>query len=251
LEHIYKPEVKGVVSEEVVLTAKNLMKQGCYYDISFDLHRGECVGIFGPAGSGKSEIINTIAGLTSFEAGGLIVRGQKVKADELPHTRLGRSIGYFSGETGKELFFNWPIMKNISIVNIEKIVSRLIPMISFNAEKKMAEKVVKKLRIKAPSVNTDCYALSGGSKQKVSVGKWFERSPAILLLEDPTIGIDVGARNDIYETTLEMKKSGISMLLASDDPKEYSILCDRIIVIKNGRIQEVLSPEKFREVMVT
>jgi ABC-type sugar transport system ATPase subunit len=124
-------------------------------------------------------------------------------------------------------------------------------MISFNAEKKMAEKVVKKLRIKAPSVNTDCYALSGGSKQKVSVGKWFEKSPDILLLEDPTIGIDVGARNDIYETTLEMKKRGISMILISDDPKEYSILCDRIMYIKNGRIQEVLSPEKFREVMAT
>jgi ABC-type sugar transport system ATPase subunit len=122
-------------------------------------------------------------------------------------------------------------------------------MISFNAEKTMAEKIVKKLRIRAPSVNTDCTSLSGGSKQKVSVGKWLERSPDILLLEDPTIGIDVGAREDIYETTLEMNKSGISMILVSDDPKEYSILCDKIMFIKNGRIQEVLTPEKFGEVI--
>ena len=121
-------------------------------------------------------------------------------------------------------------------------------MISFNAEKKMAERIVKKLRIRAPSVNTDCYSLSGGSKQKVSVGKWLERSPDILLLEDPTIGIDVGARNDIYETTLEMNKSGISMILVSDDPKEYSILCDKIMFIKDGRIQKVLSPEEFGKV---
>lgn len=247
-EYIYKPEVKGVVSEEVVLTVKNLTKNGCYYDISFDLHKGECIGIFGPAGSGKSEIIETIAGLISFEGGGLIVKGQKVKADELPHVRLRRGIGYFSGEIGKELFLNWPIMKNISIVNIEKILIKLIPVISFNAEKKMAEKIVKKLRIRAPSVNTDCYSLSGGSKQKVSVGKWLERSPDILLLEDPTIGIDVGARNDIYETTLEMNKSGISMILVSDDPKEYSILCDKIMFIKDGRIQKVLSPEEFGKV---
>ncbi len=247
-EYIYKPEVKRVVSQEVVLTVENLTKNGCYYDISFDLHRGECLGIFGPAGSGKSEIIKTIAGLVSFEGGGLIVKGQKVKADQLPHVRLGRGIGYFSGETGKELFLNWPIMKNISIVNIEKILRKLIPVISFNAEKKMAEKIVKKLRIRAPSVNTDCYSLSGGSKQKVSVGKWLERSPDILLLEDPTIGIDVGARRDIYETTLEMKRSGISMILVSDDPKEYSIVCDKIMFIKGGRIQRVLSPEKFGEV---
>ncbi len=247
-EYIYKPEVKRVVSQEVVLTVENLTKNGCYYDISFDLHRGECLGIFGPAGSGKSEIIKTIAGLVSFEGGGLIVKGQKVKADQLPHVRLGRGIGYFSGETGKELFLNWPIMKNISIVNIERILRRLIPVISFSAEKKMAEKIVKKLRIRAPSVNTDCYSLSGGSKQKVSVGKWLERSPDILLLEDPTIGIDVGARRDIYETTLEMKRSGISMILVSDDPKEYSIVCDKIMFIKGGRIQRVLSPEKFGEV---
>ena len=250
-EYIYKPEIKRVVSEEVVLTVKNLIKNGCYYDISFDLHKGECIGIFGPAGSGKSEIIRTIAGLMSFERGDLIVRGQKVKADELPHGRLGRGIGTFSGETGKELFLNWPIVKNISIVNIEKILRKLIPVISFNAEKKMAEKIVKKLRISAPNVNTDCYSLSGGNKQKVSVGKWLERSPDILLLEDPTIGIDVGAREDIYETIWEMQKSGISMILVSDEPKEYSILCDKIMFIKDGRIQKVLSPEQFKKVMAT
>ena len=248
-EYLYKPEIEKAVSEEIALTVKNLTKNGCYYDISFDLHKGECIGLFGPAGSGKSEITRTIAGLISFDREALIVKGQKVKADELPHVRIRRDIGYFSGETGKELFLNWPIAKNVSIVNIEKILRKLIPVISFNAEKKMAEKIMKKLRIRAPSVNTDCYSLSGGSKQKVSVGKWLERSPDILLLEDPTIGIDVGAREDIYETTLEMKKSGISMILVSDDPKEYSILCDKIMFIKGGRIQKVLSPEKFRKVM--
>jgi len=248
-EYISKPEIKRVVSEEVVLTVKNLTKHGSYYDISFDLHKGECIGIFGPAGSGKSEIINTIAGLISFEEGVLIVKGQEVKAKEPEHARLARGVGYFSGETGKELFLNWPITKNISILNIEKVLTKFIPVIRFNAEKEMAEKLVQKLRIRTPSVNTDCYSLSGGSKQKVSVGKWFERSPDILLLEDPTIGIDVGARKDIYEATLEMKNSGISMILVSDDPKEYSVLCDQIMFIKDGRIQKALGPERFKQVM--
>jgi ABC-type sugar transport system ATPase subunit len=83
------------------------------------------------------------------------------------------------------------------------------------------------------------------------VGKWVERKPEILLLDDPTIGIDVGAREDIYEVLSEMKKSGISMILVSDDPKEYSILCDRIMFILDGRIQNVLSPDEFRKVMGT
>src|SRR4030042_842278 len=247
LEHIYKPEIKRVANEEVVLAVKNLTKNGCYYDISFELHRGECIGIFGPAGSGKSEIINTIAGLINFENGALIVKGREAKTKEPPHVRLARGIGYFSGETGKELFLNWPITKNISIVNIKKILRKFIPVINFNAEKQMAEKIVQRLRIKTPGVNTDCYSLSGGSKQKVSVGKWFERSPDILLLEDPTIGIDVGARKDIYENTLEIKKRGISMILISDDPKEYSILCDKIMFIKHGKIQKVISGEKFKQ----
>lgn len=250
-EYTYKSEIKRVVSEETVLTVKNLTNNGCYYDISFDLHKGECIGIFGTAGSGKSEIINTIAGLTSFEEGTLIVKSQEVKTKEHPSVRLARGIGYFSGETGKELFLNWPITKNISIINIEKILRKFIRVISFNSEKQMAEKIVQRMRIKTPSVNADCYSLSGGSKQKVSVGKWVERSPDILLLEDPTIGIDVGARNDIYETILEMKKSGISMILVSNEPKEYSMLCDKIISIKGGRIQKVLSPERFKQVMTT
>lgn len=244
----YKSEVGRVVSEEVVLAAKNLTRRGSYYDVSFDLHKGECLGIFGPAGSGKSEIIKTIAGLMRIGEGDLIVKGQKVKADELPPVRLGRGIGYFSGETGKELFLNWPITKNISLVNIEKTLRKLLPVISFNAEKKMAGKVMKELRIRAPSVNSDCYSLSGGNKQKVSVGKWVERRPTILLLEDPTIGIDVGAREDIYETIMEMKKSGISMILVSDDPKEYSVLCDQILYIKEGKMQKVFSPEEFNVV---
>jgi ribose transport system ATP-binding protein len=248
LETIYKPEVERVVSEEVVLAAKNLTKHGCYYDVSFDLHKGECLGIFGPAGSGKSEIIRTIAGLMRFGEGNLIIKGQEVKADEDPHVRLVKGIGYFSGETGKELFLNWPITKNISLVNIEKTIRKPLPVISFSAERRMAQKVMDELRIRAPSVNTDCYSLSGGNKQKVSVGKWVERSPAILVLEDPTIGIDVGAREDIYETIMEMKRSGISMILVSDDPKEYSALCDQIMYIREGRMQGVLSPEEFEEV---
>lgn len=249
--YIKKKEAGGTLSDGIVLKSRNITRNGCYYDISFELHRGECLGIFGPAGSGKSEIINTIAGTINFEKGKLIIADRTVKPDELPHIRLGRGAGYFSGETGKELFFNWPVSKNISIVNLKKILRKFFPVINFKLEKKMAEKIVEKLKIKTPDVSAECYSLSGGSKQKVSVGKWFERSPKILLLEDPTIGIDVGARGDIYESILEMKGKGISMILVSDDPKEYSALCDRIMFVKGGKIQKVLSSEEFKKVMTT
>ncbi|MCL4386680.1 MAG: sugar ABC transporter ATP-binding protein [Actinobacteria bacterium] len=249
-EHICKHEIKSNINEKIALSAMNLTKNGCYYDISFDLHKGECIGIFGTAGSGKSEIINTIAGVINYDSGTLMIKGRKVKAKELPYARLKRGVGYFSGEIEKNLFLNWPVTKNISILNIEKILSKFISTMNFKAEKQLAKKIIDRLRIKT-DVNADCYSLSGGTKQKISVGKWLEKSPDILLLENPTIGIDVGARNDIYETILDMNKSGISIILVSDDPEEYYILCNKIFFLKEGRIQKVLSPEKFKEVMST
>ncbi len=250
-EYISRSEDRKARGEEVVLSAKNLTKRGHFYDISFELQRGSCIGFFGPAGSGKSRIIRTIAGLMNYDEGELLATDQELKADELPHARLARGIGYFSGETGKELFLNWSIAKNISIINLEKIMGRVIPVIQFKTEKKMAENIVRKLEIKAPSVASECYSLSGGNKQKVSVGKWLERNPDILLLDDPTIGIDVGSREDIYKVLLEMKKKDISMILVSDEPKEYSILCDKIMFVMDGRIQKILGPEEFRKVIAT
>jgi len=238
--------------EPIVLTIKNLSKRGYYQDISFDLHKGECIGLFGPAGSGKSEIAKTIYGIISPDSGTIITYHKKAGLKDEPHRRLKMGVGYFSGETGKELFLYWPIRKNVSLVNMEKVTKKpikIISIINFKAERSLAEKIMKKLRIRAPSVETECYSLSGGNKQKVSVGKWLERSPDIILLEDPTIGIDVGSREDIYEVLLEMKKSGISMILVSDDPKEYAILCDRIFFIKDGKLEKVYENEEFRKVM--
>ena len=242
-------EAKG---KPIILSVRNLTKKGYYQDITFDVREGECIGLFGPAGCGKSEVAKTLYGELLADGGKIIVDNKEVSIKGEPHSRLRRGIGYFSGETGKELFLYWPIKKNVSIVNFEKIVRRplkIVSVISFKAEKILAERIVKKLRIKAPSVEAECYSLSGGSKQKVSVGKWLERSPKILILEDPTIGIDVGAREDIYEVLLEMKKNGISMILVSDDPKEYAILCDKIVLIRDGKIQKVYTNEEFRKVI--
>lgn len=251
LKHAYG-KIEQFEKEPVVLSIRNLNKKGYYQNISFDLRKGECIGLFGPAGSGKSEIVKTIYGIISPDSGTITIGSNKAGLKDEPHHRLKMGIGYFSGETGKELFLYWPIRKNISLVNMEKIAKRIIKIISiinFKAERNLAEKIMNKLRIRAPSVEAECYSLSGGNKQKVSVGKWLERSPNMLLLEDPTIGIDVGSREDIYEVLMEIKKSGISMILVSDDPKEYAILCDRIFFIKEGEIQKVYENEEFKKVM--
>lgn len=241
-----------VEGRPVVVSVKNLTKKGYYSNISFDVHEGECIGLFGPAGCGKSEIARSLYGEIFPDSGTITIEGKELKLKSEPHSRLRVNVGYFSGETGKELFLYWPIRKNVSIINFEKIVKKpikIVSVISFKNERKLAERIIEKLRIKAPNTEVECYSLSGGSKQKVSVGKWLERNPKILVLEDPTIGIDVGAREDIYEALLEMKKSGTSLILVSDDPKEYAILCDRIIVIRGGVIENVYTNEEFRRIM--
>ena len=248
-----QPREKGPHAEggEVVLSAKDLTTRGCFYDISFDLHRGECVGLFGPAGSGKSEIIRTIAGLRSQDSGKLLVQGREARQNEPAHKRLWRGVGYFSGDTANELLHDWPITKNISILNISKVVGKFLRFLRFKAEKALAARIVEQLRITTPDVNTLISSLSGGSKQKVNVGRWFEKNPAILLLEDPTIGIDVGSREDIYQAVLSMKRAGMSMILVSDDLKEYSTLCDGVLLMRQGRVTERISAEQLSEVLKT
>lgn len=244
---ISKEELKR---RPLVLSVQNLTKKGYFSNISFDLRKGECLGIFGPAGSGKSEIVKCIYGVMYPDSGKIILKGKPIKLREDPGDRLSRGIGYFSGETGKELFLYWPIRKNLSIVNLDKVTrGPFKAVLSITAEKSLAEKLMKKLRIKAPSPETECFSLSGGNKQKVSVAKWFERMPEILLLEDPTMGIDVGSREEIYEVLLDMKKNGVSMILVSDDPKEYVLLCDRILYIMGGIQQGIYTVEEFRRLM--
>ena len=235
----------------VMLSANHLTMRGCYYDICFDLHRGECVGLFGPGRSGKSEIIRTLAGLKCHESGKLLLQGREAGQKEPAHRRLARGVGYFSGDTAHELLHEWPITKNVSILNISKVVGKVLRLLRFRAEKALAARIVEQLRIRTPDVATPISSLSGGSKQKVNVGRWFEKNPAILLLEDPTIGIDVGSRQDIYQVILEMKRNGTSMILVSDDVKEYTTLCDGILLMRQGRVRERISAEQLSEVLQT
>ena len=242
-------KARGEAKGEAVLSAQDLTTRGIFYDISFDLHRGECIGLFGPAGSGKSEIITDHRRLEEPRFGPAAGAGPGGQDGGARAQALARGIGYFSGDSANELLHDWPITKNISILNIDKVVGKVLRFLRFKAEKALAARIVEQLRIRTPDVTTLISSLSGGSKQKVTVGKWFERNPAILLLEDPTIGIDVGSREDMYQAILNMKKGGMSMLLASDDLKEYATLCDSVLLIKQGRVAERIGAEQLSEVL--
>ncbi|NMA71921.1 MAG: sugar ABC transporter ATP-binding protein, partial [Firmicutes bacterium] len=176
---------------EVILEVRNLSRARAYTDISFQLREGECVGLYGPKGCGKAEVLRTLAGLLPFDEGSLLIQGQAARASEGVPTRLRKGVGYFTGEFERELFFNLPVAANVSIINMSKIAQRL-GFLNLRHEQEMAHRVIERLRVKAAHPRGSCRPLSGGNKQKVSLGRWLERRPKILLLENPTIGVDVG-----------------------------------------------------------
>lgn len=237
-------------SREVVLQVQNLSRARAYAGISFELRRGECLGLYGPRGCGKSEVLRTLAGLMRFDQGTLIVRGQQAAPGESVRRRLDRGVGYFTGETEKELFFNLPVGANISMVNLRRITQRL-GVLNLRQERAMAERVIERLQVKAAHPRGYCRTLSGGNKQKVSLARWLERKPELLLLENPTTGVDVGARQEIYQALQAMKQEGISLILVSDDTKEYLALCDQVLVMRDGGSQGLVDAATFAEVVAS
>ena len=233
---------------EVILEVRNLSRARAYTDISFQLREGECVGLYGPKGCGKAEVLRTLAGLLPFDEGSLLIQGQAARASEGVPTRLRKGVGYFTGEFERELFFNLPVAANVSIINMSKIAQRL-GFLNLRHEQEMAHRVIERLRVKAAHPRGSCRPLSGGNKQKVSLGRWLERRPKILLLENPTIGVDVGARQEIYQALLEMKREGIALVLVSDDTKEYVTLCDRVVFMRDGKAERSLDGAAFAEVV--
>jgi ABC-type sugar transport system, ATPase component len=136
----YQYGVAEAKEKPIVLSVRQMTKKGFFQDVSFDLHEGECIGLFGPAGCGKSEVAKALFGIIHADSEKIYVGGIEIKPKSDPYERMRRGIGYFSGDTGKELFLHWPIRKNLSIVNFEKITRRLLKIVSiinFNIEKEL------------------------------------------------------------------------------------------------------------------
>lgn len=249
-ETVAQPGSTVAPDAAVVLEVRHLTRARAYTDISFELRAGECVGLYGPKGCGKAEVLRTLAGLLPFDEGLLEIHGQAARPGEGVPARLQKGVGYFTGELERELFFNLPVAANVSMVNLAQITQRL-GFLKLGAEREMALRVIERLRVKAAQPHGSCRSLSGGNKQKVSLGRWLERRPKILLLENPTIGVDVGARQEIYQALLEMKREGIALVLVSDDTKEYVTLCDRVVFMRDGKAERSLDGVAFAEVVVS
>ena len=219
---------------DVLLEVKNLCNGRSVQDISFALHKGEILGFFGMVGSGRTETAMTIFGVTPPESGEVLVRGKAVRI-RTPLEAVGLRLGLVpENRIAQGIILNASIRNNITLPFVERL-SRL-GFIQGAEEVKVVDDYMRNLAIKAPSGRAKVKTLSGGNQQKVSIAKWLASRSDIIIFDEPTHGVDVGAKAEIYHIMRELAAQGKGIILISSELPEILNVCDRVIVFRNGRI---------------
>ena len=232
----YREGKQATPAEDVVLSIRNLTKKGSYYDVNLDLHRGEIVGLAGVLGSGREDVCRTIAGIVTPDAGQVLMEGKPLPFGSTAGA-IKAGIGYVPQDRGSEgLVIYLSIGPNITLPDLSKVVRG--GFLSQGAEKKLAVEWIDKLAIKTPGPNALCMNLSGGNQQKVVLAKWLASKVRVFVLDHPTRGVDVGAKEDVYELVRALAQEGIAVLLMSDTLDETIGLSNVILTMKDGRVTQ-------------
>lgn len=239
-------ESKPTVSsdeKETVLEVKNLSTKNLLKDVSFELKKGEILGFSGLMGAGRTEVARALFGADPISAGSVILNGNEVKFKN-PTQAVRSGIGYLS-EDRKHfgLLVDMDVKSNMTLPTIRDYSSSSI-FVSANKVEKVANKYVDSLSIKTPSVHQEIKFLSGGNQQKVVIAKWLLRDCDILIFDEPTRGIDVGAKGEIYKLIDDLAASGKSIIMISSELPEILRMSHRIIVMAEGSITGELTSEE-------
>jgi rhamnose transport system ATP-binding protein len=218
---------------EVALRARGLGREGVYQDISFDLHRGEVLGFAGLVGAGRTEVALALFGIDPAEEGTIELGGEPVEIRS-PRDAVEHGIAYVS-EDRRQLGLSMPqsITSNITLPALRRYVSRL-RLVDGDAEREVAEHFRRRLHIRTQSLTQPVGLLSGGNQQKTMLAKWLNTEPSVLILDEPTRGIDVGAKTDVHRMIDELAREGMAILLISSDLPEVMAMSDRVLVMREG-----------------
>lgn len=227
---------------EVVLDVKNLTKKGLFEDISFSLHSGEVLGFSGLMGAGRTEIMKTIFGSIKADSGEIILNGKTINTKHYcPGTAKKEGIAYISEDRKEEgLMLEKSIQSNIGITNYDLISSNGF-VIDKEKDIQLSQRALKDLSIKCTGINHIVNNLSGGNQQKVVFAKWLYTNPKVLILDEPTRGVDVGAKQEIYSLITALVKKGAAVIMVSSDLPEVIGMSDRIVVIHEGSVGGVIN----------
>lgn len=222
---------------EVVLSVRGLTKKGKFENINFDLRGGEVLGFSGLMGSGRTDVMHAIFGSTSYESGEILINNQKVNIKSpLDAKKLG--IGFITEDRKNEgLVLDFPVNKNMVLASLKEFKKGAF--MDDQRIHKAADTFIKRLKIRTPNQEINVGKLSGGNQQKVVIAKWLITNPRILILDEPTRGVDVGAKREIYELINELKKEGVAIIVVSSELPEVLGVSDRIAVMHNKKLKKI------------
>jgi ribose transport system ATP-binding protein len=220
---------------EVVLEVKGLNRGKMIKDVSFKLHKGEILGLSGLMGAGRTEVARAIFGADKLESGKIFIKGKEVHIKQ-PKDAVEAGIGYLSEDRKRYgLTVGETVEQNVSLAAVDKF-SNKAGFTNFSEITKITKEYIEKLKIKTPSTTQKIKNLSGGNQQKVVIAKWLLRDCDILIFDEPTRGIDVGAKSEIYKLLFELAKEGKSIIMISSELPEILRMSDRVIVMCEGRV---------------
>ena len=247
IENLY-PEKRSPeeASEDIVLEVRNLGDANRFHDVSFRLLRGEILGIAGLIGAGRSEIVKGICRLEGVVAGEVWLKGRRLS---LSHYRdsIAEGMVYLSEDRkGDGVFLEMPIAANVSALTLAQVASRL-GVIDASREAEQAERLGSRLDLKYGHIQHPVSALSGGNQQKVALAKMLSVDPQVIFLDEPTRGVDVGAKAEIHRMLRSLARDGVGIVVISSELPELVGVCDRVLVVREGRLSGEVAGEGITE----
>ena len=246
-KHVMDLDKSGRSIGEVVLKTENLKdKKGRVHNINMEIRKGEIVGISGLVGAGKTELCKTLFGEFGKVEGTYEINGKSVNP-VCPADAIKAGLALIPEERRKEgIFIEETVNHNMSIVTLGKF-SKVLTFINQRQELEAAEKKIASLTVKTPSPNQKVGLLSGGNQQKVTIGKWLDSNAEVYIFDEPTKGIDVGAKNEIYKLIVELARQGKAVIYTSSEQSEILLVSDRTYVMYDGTIQKELRTDQTTE----
>ena len=246
-KHVLELDKSGRTVGEVVLKTENLKdKKGRVHNINMEIRKGEIVGISGLVGAGKTELCKTLFGEFGKVEGTYEVCGKAVNP-VCPADAIKAGLALIPEERRKEgIFIEETVNHNMSIVTLGKF-SKVLTFVNQRQELEAAKKKIASLTVKTPSPHQKVGLLSGGNQQKVTIGKWLDSNAEVYIFDEPTKGIDVGAKNEIYKLIVELARQGKAVIYTSSEQSEILLVSDRTYVMYDGTIQKELRTDQTTE----
>ncbi len=230
--------------KEIILKAEHLSCDAMVQDASFVLHRGEILGFYGLVGAGRTEMIRALLGIDPLKSGKVTYKGQEVHFKNIRQSMAAGLVLIPEERRKQGLVMNLAIRQNVSLPKLKRMTR--LGIVNRRAETQEVQKLKKELHLACASIENQAGSLSGGNQQKVVLAKFMDMPVEVYIFDEPTRGIDVGAKSEIYSLIEKISEQGASVIIISSEIPEIQSICDRVAVMQEGKVVKILKPEEFR-----